>query len=167
MKHVIFSCRLIKFKPYLCSSKTMKYTEFESIVSLERMRKYIVACGRDKVKANLGNDWLRDFILPGGALYYEKRTEKTRKIIANAYNGPILNETYSNSKLLSEMEFGIWKHMFSKVQHRLSDRTLIWIFPNKPKPTQNHKLNNAYVFQTRLYQYIKESHRASRAHMLQ
>ena len=29
----------------------MKYTEFESIISLERMRKYNVACGGNKAKA--------------------------------------------------------------------------------------------------------------------
>lgn len=159
----------------------MKYTEFESIISPERMRKYIVACGGDKVKAmtlyryNLrlsqemfvvvscfevalrnridqimklqwGNDWLRDMIFPGGALYYDKRTEKTRKIIENAYNGLIKNGTYSNSKLLSEMEFGVWKHMFSNVQYRLSGRKLMGIFPSKPKSTENHKFDNTYVF---------------------
>ena len=55
------------------------------------------------MKAHLGNDWLRDLILPGGALYYDKRSEKTRKIIEQAYNGLIRSRTYSHSKLLSEM----------------------------------------------------------------
>ena len=131
----------------------MKYTEFESIISPERMRKYNVACGGNKakamtlyrhnlrlsqemfvvvscfevalrnridtvMKAHLGNDWLRDLILPGGAWYNDRRLEKTRKIIENAYNSLIKNGTYSNSKLLSEMEFGVWKHMFSNVQYR-------------------------------------------------
>ena len=84
------------------------------------------------MKAHLGNDWLRDLILPGGAWYYDRRTEKTRKIIENAYNGLLKSGTYSNSKLLSEMEFGVWKHMFSNVQYRLSGRKLMGIFPNKP-----------------------------------
>ena len=87
-----------------------------------------------------------DRILPGGALYYDKRCEKTRKIIENAYNGLVKNGTYSNSKLLSEMEFGVWKHMFSNVQYRLSGRKLMGIFPNKPKSTQSHKFDNTYVF---------------------
>ena len=28
--------------------------------------------------AHLGNDWLRDVILPSGALYYDRRVENTR-----------------------------------------------------------------------------------------
>ena len=159
----------------------MKYTEFEDIISPERMRKYYVACGGNTakamtlyrynlrlsqemfvvvscfevalknridavMKAYLGNDWLRDLILPGGAWYYDRRIEKTRKIIENAYNGLIKAGTYSNSKLLSEMEFGVWKHMFSNVQYRLAGRKLMRIFPNKPKSTQSHKFDNTYVF---------------------
>lgn len=31
-----------------------------------------------------GNDWLRDAILPNGALYYDRRVENTRKIIEKA-----------------------------------------------------------------------------------
>ena len=43
---------------------------------------------------HLGNDWLRDLILPGGAWYNDRRLEKTRKIIENAYNGLVKNGTY-------------------------------------------------------------------------
>ena len=68
------------------------------------------------MKAHLGNDWLRDLILPAGAWYYDRRIEKT------------------------------WKHMFSNVQYRLAGRKLMRIFPNKPKSTQNHKFDNTYVF---------------------
>lgn len=159
----------------------MKYTEFESIVSIERMRKYNVACEGNTTKAmtlyryNLrlsqemfvvvscfevalrnkidkvmtahhGSDWLRDLILPGGALYYDKRAERTRKIIEKAYNGLMRDRTYSHSKLLSEMEFGVWKYMFSNVQYRLSGRVLMQIFPHKPKSAQGLKFDNTYVF---------------------
>ena len=55
-----------------------------------------------------GNDWLRDAILPNGALYYDRRVENTRKIIEKAYNGLMREGNYSHSKLLSEMEFGVW-----------------------------------------------------------
>ena len=67
------------------------------------------------MKAHLVNDWLRDLILPGGALYYDKRTEKTRKIIEQDYNGLMQSRSYSHSKLLSEMEFGVWKYMYNYV----------------------------------------------------
>ena len=55
-----------------------------------------------QLKGSHGNDWLRDAILPGGALYYERRVEKTRKIIEKAYNELMREGTYSHSKLLSK-----------------------------------------------------------------
>ena len=50
------------------------------------------------------------------------------------------------SKLLSEMEFGLWKYMFANVQYRLSGRILLRIFPNKPKSSQSLRFDNTYVF---------------------
>jgi hypothetical protein len=63
--------------------------------------------------AQHGRDWLRDAVLPGGVLFYDSRVEKTRKIIENVYNEHVNNGTYTHSKLLSGMEFGVWKYMFS------------------------------------------------------
>lgn len=159
----------------------MKYTEFESIISPERMRKYNAACGGNQAKAmtlyryNLrlsqemfvvvscfeialrnridqimssqwGNDWLRDSIRPGGMLYSDKRVEPTKKKIEKAYNELVRKHIYSHSKLLSEMEFGLWKYMFANVQYRLSGRILLRIFPNKPKSSQRLRFDNTYVF---------------------
>ena len=159
----------------------MKYSEFESIISPERLRKYIVACGgnttkamtlyrynlrlsqemfvvvscfevalRNRIdaimKAHWGDDWLRDLILPGGALCCDKRCEKTRKIIEDAYNRLMKKNIYSHSKLLSEMEFGVWKYMFDNVQYRHLGRILLKVFPNKPKSDKAHRYDNTYVF---------------------
>lgn len=98
------------------------------------------------MKAHLGNDWLRDLILPGGALYYDKRCEKTRKIIEQAYNGLMRSRTYSHSKLLSEMEFGVWKYMYNNVQFFLTGQVLLRVFPNKPKSSKQQRYDNTYVF---------------------
>ena len=51
------------------------------------------------LKAHFGNDWLRDFILPGGQFYYDPRVDGTRRIIEKAYNGLMSSHTYSHSKL--------------------------------------------------------------------
>lgn len=126
----------------------MKYTEFEDIISADRMRKYLVACNNDSRRAmtlyqrNLqlsqemftmiscfevalrnridremqlhwGSDWLRDFILDGGPFATDGRVEGTRKIIRKAYDELMRTNTYSHSKLLSQMEFGVWKFMFN------------------------------------------------------
>ena len=96
---------------------------------------------------HLGNDWLRDVILPNGALYYDRRVENTRKIIEKAYNGLMREGNYSHSKLLSEMEFGVWKYMFSNATYALMGQRLLRIFPNKPKSTCQHRYDNTYIFQ--------------------
>ena len=159
----------------------MKYTEFESIISPERMRKYNVACGgnttkamtlyrynlrlsqemyvvvscfevalRNRIdavmKAKWGNDWLRDFILPGGVLYSDKRAENTKKIIEKEYNDLIKHKKYSHTKLLSEVGFGVWKYMFSNIQYLLTGQVLLNVFPNKPKSTKELRYNNTYIF---------------------
>jgi hypothetical protein len=97
--------------------------------------------------AHLGNDWLRDAILPNGALYYDRRVENTRKIIEKAYNGLMREGNYSHSKLLSEMEFGVWKYMFSNAAYALMGQRLLHIFPNKPRSSRQHRYDNTYIFQ--------------------
>ena len=160
----------------------MVYTEFEDIISQDRMRRYLAACNLDTRKAmtlyrynirlsqellaivgcfevalrnkinrhfvaNDGNDWLRDLILPGGKFYSDKRVEKTKRIIKKAYEGLVRSHTYSHNKLLSEMEFGIWKYMFSNVQYNLTGQNLLSVFPKKPKSTRIQRFDNTYIFQ--------------------
>ena len=121
---------------------TMVYNEFEHIISAERMRKYVVACGGDtrramtlyrwnlklsqemftmiscfevalrnkidaEMKQHWGNDWLRDFMIPGGPFASDGRVDGTRKIIRKAYDSLMLAGNYSHAKLLSQMEFGV------------------------------------------------------------
>ena len=100
-----------------------------------------------QLTANLGNDWLRDAVIPNGRLYYDLRVEKTRKIIEKAYNELMRSNAYSHSKLLSEMEFGVWKYMFSNVVYALMGQSLLHIFPNKPTSTRQHRYDNSYIFQ--------------------
>ena len=82
-----------------------------------------------EMQLHWGSDWLRDFIMPGGAFATDGRVDGTRKIIKKAYDGLIFTNTYSHSKLLSQMEFGVWKYMFNNVQYRLGGRYLLNIFP--------------------------------------
>lgn len=96
---------------------------------------------------HLGNDWLRDAILPNGALYYDHRVDKTRKIIEKAYNELMRGNAYTHWKLLSEMEFGVWKYMFSNAVYALMGQTLLRIFPNKPLSSRQQQYDNSYIFQ--------------------
>lgn len=167
---------------YSVTTSKMKFSEFEDIISPERMRRYLTACNSDTRKAmtlyryNIrlsqellavvgcfevalrnkintrfvslyGNDWLRDFVMPGGCFYANRKTANTKAIIEKAYNGLQRGHLYSHTKLLSQMEFGIWKYMFSNVQYQLTGQTLLGIFPNKPRSTKRQRYNNTYIFQ--------------------
>ncbi len=106
---------------------------------------------RNKINSHFvaqdGNDWLRDLILPHGKFYLDHRVDKTKRIIKKAYEGLIRSRTYSHNKLLSEMEFGIWKYMFSNVQYSLTGQNLLSVFTNKPRSTRIQQYDNTYIFQ--------------------
>lgn len=93
-----------------------------------------------------GNDWLRDLILPNGKFYSDIRVGKTKRIITKAYQELLRSNTYSHNKLLSQMEFGIWKYMFSNVQYNLTGQSLLSIFTNKPRSTRTQQYDNTYIF---------------------
>ena len=159
----------------------MKYSEFEDIISPQRLQRYLLSCHSDTRKAmtlyryniklsqellgvvgcfevtlrnkinnlfisQFGSHWLRDFILPGGIFYSDPRVAKTKKIITKVYEGLLRDNKYSHDKLLSEMEFGVWKYMFSNVQYALTGQTLLSIFPNKPKSSAVQNYDNTYIF---------------------
>lgn len=44
------------------------------------------------------------------------------------------------------MEFGVWKYMFANPQYRAVGRTLLAIFPNKPRSSSDIQYNNTYIF---------------------
>ncbi len=129
----------------------MKFKDFEDVISADRIRRYVNACGGNVQKGmtlyrynlslssellkiigcfevalrnridrtlepHLGNDWLRDSCLPGG-IFDNPRTQGTLKIIGKAYNGLMANGAYTPTKLMAEMEFGIWKYMYSGPQY--------------------------------------------------
>ncbi len=99
-----------------------------------------------QLQARLGGDWLRDAVLPGGVFYSDARVDKTRKIIDNAYRELVRKQSYSHSQLLSKMEFGIWKYLYSNVHYALTGQVLLRVFPNKPRSTRTLHYDNSYMF---------------------
>ena len=95
--------------------------------------------------ANLGCDWLRDAVMPGG-IFDIPDCRDSAKIIRKAYTRLQRNHSYTHSKLLAEMEFGVWKYMFANQQYRVTGRVLLSIFPNKPRSTAQCQYNNTYMF---------------------
>ena len=94
--------------------------------------------------ANLGCDWLRDAVMPGG-IFDIPDCRDSAKIIRKAYTRLQRNHSYTHSKLLAEMEFGVWKYMFANPQYRVTGRVLLSIFPNKPRSTAQCQYNNTYM----------------------
>lgn len=96
-----------------------------------------------KLTENLGDEWLRDSIMADG-VFTAPILRKTRDIISFAHRKLQQNHSYTHPKLLAEMEFGIWKYMFSPVQYRVTGRNLLSIFPNKPRSSREVQYNAAY-----------------------
>lgn len=100
----------------------------------------------DKIMTtNFGTDWLRDAILPGGIFDVPQCRDHAR-IIRAAYDKLNRQGSYTHTHLLSKMEFGIWKYMFSGPQFRASGRILLRVFPNKPTSTRTVQYNNTFIF---------------------
>jgi hypothetical protein len=98
-----------------------------------------------KLTANLGPNWLKDSIKENG-IFTIPLLHKTHDIIDKAYTNLHHKSKYSHPKLLAEMDFGIWKYMFSPVQYRQIGRDLLSIFPNKPKSSREKQYNQSYIF---------------------
>ncbi len=98
-----------------------------------------------EMTARLGNEWLRDSIMPNG-VFSLPILNKTHDIIQFAYNKLNREDAYTHTKLLAEMEFGIWKYMFSPIQFRQTGRTLLRIFPYKERSTPEIQYNHSYFF---------------------
>jgi len=158
----------------------VNFTEFQNIVSAERLHRYLLACNGDETKAlglyraNVrislemfavvgafevalrnaidrvmtaahGPDWLRDAILSGGFFDVPQCRDHAR-IIRFAYGQLMKQGIYTHGHLLSKMEFGIWKYMFSNPQYRASGRLLLQVFPNKPMSSRSIQYNNTTIF---------------------
>lgn len=92
-----------------------------------------------------GEDWLRDAILPGG-IFDNPQFSGTTRIMHKVYSDLVAKGKYSCSNMLSAMEFGVWKYMYSSPQYRATGRILLNAFPNKPKSSAVMQFNNQYIF---------------------
>lgn len=92
-----------------------------------------------------GNDWLRDAILPGG-IFDRPQCRDHARIIRSAYEKLVRHNNYTHTHLLSKMEFGVWKYLFSSPQYRAAGRILLGIFPNRPSSSRQEHYNNTFIF---------------------
>ena len=99
-----------------------------------------------KLRSTLGSDWLKDSFQAGG-IFDTPRLARTSNIVRGGYRRLLeQRKPYSHVGLISEMEFGVWKHMFSREQFAATGRVLLRIFPNKPTSTPAMQYNHTYIF---------------------
>lgn len=91
----------------------------------------------------LGNDWLKNGVLPGG-IFDNQHCRLTKDTISEALRK--LNSQYSHNKLVAELGFGFWRFMFAPHQYTATGRTLLHIFPAKPTSTPSVQYNQTFVF---------------------
>ncbi len=133
------------------AQKGITLYRYNLLISSEMLK--IISCFevalRNRIDVTLaphfGKDWLRDSCLPGG-VFDNPRTQGTQKIIGKAYYGLVANGSYSSTKLMAEMEFGIWKYMYSGPQYFATGQKLLSVFPLKPRSTPVLQIDNKYIF---------------------
>ena len=92
-----------------------------------------------------GNEWLKDSVSAGG-MFSAPILHKTHRTITDALQKLRAQGTYSHSKLLAQMDFGMWKYMYSPLQYNLTHQTLMNAFPYKQRSTPQLHINQSYIF---------------------
>lgn len=90
-----------------------------------------------------GDEWLKNFVITGGK-FDNNQCKTTRNIILSAKNK--LKSSYNHSKLVAELDFGLWRYLFAKPQFKAAGQNLLQIFPSKPISTSIVQYNQSYVF---------------------
>ncbi len=90
-----------------------------------------------------GTEWLSDFIVEGGR-FDTSTTRRTQNIIIFAKNK--LAEAYTHSKLIAELDFGLWRYLFAQPQFVAGGQNLLRIFPSKPRSSALMQYNHTYIF---------------------
>lgn len=99
----------------------------------------------DILVPQFGNEWLKDSVSPGG-MFTLPILHKTNRTISDALRKLRAQGTYSHSKLLAQMDFGMWKYMYSPIQYNLTHQSLMNVFPYKQRSTPQLHINQSYIF---------------------
>lgn len=99
----------------------------------------------DILVPQFGNEWLKDSVSQGG-MFTAPILSKTHRTIKEALQKLRAQGTYSHSKLLAQMDFGMWKYMYSPLQYNLTRQSLLKVFPYKQRSTPHLHINQSYIF---------------------
>lgn len=90
-----------------------------------------------------GNEWLLYSSLPGG-IFDNVDCRVTLGFVDTNINQLAVN--YSHNRLIARMPFGFWRFLFANAQFKAGGKTLLKIFPGKPKSNVEVQYNQSYVF---------------------
>lgn len=143
----------------------MKYSDYTKLLSEARMSKYIKACGGDKTKAirlyhyniklsermfaaiNMFEIILRNAIDKHYQVYfsdpdwmvhqagYGKMLSESSLEINQKATEFIKDKRYSPDRMVSSFMMGFWTYLFTRRHYNQGGKTLLQIFPAKPKGT--------------------------------
>lgn len=122
IEEIISASRMSRYLNACCGDARKAMKLYRENLRLSQQLYTIVSCFEISLRnaidkeltRNLGQNWLRDSVQTGG-IFDNRRFEKTQKTISKACRG--LSSNYTHFKLIAEMEFGIWKYMFSNPQY--------------------------------------------------
>ncbi len=92
---------------------------------------------------SFGSDWLKNAAAPGG-VFDRRDCRYTQAAINEVINS--LGAHYSHGKTVAGLGFGVWRYLFANHQFNAAGRTLLRIFPAKPRSTATVQYNQSYVF---------------------
>lgn len=149
----------------------MTFNESQIAFSEARVNKYLRACGGNKQKAlrlyksnarlsqqfygvlslfeitlrnainnhylaQFGKDWIINQAVPAGLLEHEASEVHATE---SAYRKA---GVYSHDKMVGSFTFGFWTYLFTKHNYKVGGKTLLQIFPNRPKGTTQKSVYN-------------------------
>lgn len=88
-------------------------------------------------------NWLADSVKPNG-VFNNKECRRTKIIVSKGIKS--VQHQFTQHKLIAEMDFGFWRYLFAKPQFNACGKTLLKIFPGKPKSTPSIQYNQTFVF---------------------
>lgn len=91
----------------------------------------------------LGADWLRNAVVPNG-MFSVPACRRTKIIVKKGLKA--VNHNYTHHKVIAEMDFGFWRYLFAKPQFNTAGKSLLQIFPAKPKSTSQNQYNQSFIF---------------------
>lgn len=90
-----------------------------------------------------GSDWLRTSVQQGG-IFDNRGTQLSANIIQDVIRN--LGLHYSHNKVVAGLGFGFWRYLFAPNQYQTAGRTLLRIFPARPRSSATMQYNNLFVF---------------------